>query len=41
MLAVLLFSPEESLMIAQENKYLGKLEKFPYFVMTIYVVCTH
>ena len=32
------FSPFEVLPIAQENKYLGK---FSYFIVTLYVVCTH
>ena len=31
-------SPYEILPIAQENKYLGK---FFYFIMKLYVVCTH
>ena len=31
-------SPYEILPIAQENKYLGK---FLYFIMKLYVVCTH
>ena len=31
-------SPYEFLPIAQENKYLGK---FSYFVVQLYVVCTH
>ena len=30
--------PYEILPIAQENKYLGK---FSYFIMKLYVVCTH
>ena len=32
------FSPYEVLPIAQENKYLGK---FSYFIVKLYVVCTH
>ena len=32
------FSPFKILPIAQENKYLGK---FSYFIMKLYVVCTH
>ena len=32
------FSPYKILPIAQENKYLGT---FPYFIMELYVVCTH
>ena len=32
------FSPYEILPIAQENKYLGI---FSYFIMELYVVCTH
>ena len=32
------FSPYEVLPIAQENKYLGK---FSYFIVTLYVMCTH
>ena len=31
-------SPYEILLLAQENKYLGK---FSYFIMKLYVVCTH
>ena len=31
-------SPNEILLIAQENKY---LRKFSYFIVTLYVVCTH
>ena len=31
-------SPNEILPIAQENKY---LEKFSYFIVKLYVVCTH
>ena len=31
-------SPYEVLPIAQENKY---LEKFSYFIVKLYVVCTH
>ena len=31
-------SPYEILLIAQVNKYLGK---FSYFIMKLYVVCTH
>ena len=31
-------SPYEILLIAQENKY---LRKFSYFIMKLYVVCTH
>ena len=31
-------SPNEILPIAQENKYLGK---FSYFIVKLYVVCTH
>ena len=31
-------SPYEVLPIAQENKYLGK---FSYFIVKLYVVCTH
>ena len=31
-------SPYEVLPIAQENKYLGK---FSYFIVNLYVVCTH
>ena len=31
-------SPYEILLIAQENKYLGK---FSYFLMKLYVVCAH
>ena len=31
-------SPYEILPIAQENKYLGK---FSYFIIKLYVVCTH
>ena len=31
-------SPYEILMIAPENKY---LRKFSYFIMKLYVVCTH
>ena len=31
-------SPYEILPLAQENKYLGK---FSYFIMKLYVVCTH
>ena len=34
----LFLSPYEILLIAQENKYLGK---FSYFIMKLYVVCTH
>ena len=34
----LFFSPYEVLPIAQENKYLGK---FSYFVIKLYVQCTH
>ena len=30
-------NPYEILPLAQENKYLGKL----YFIMKLYVVCTH
>ena len=30
-------SPYEILLLAQENKYLGK---FSYFIMKLYVVCT-
>ena len=33
-----LFSPYKILPIAQENKYLGT---FSYFIMALYVVCTH
>ena len=33
------FSPYKILPIAQENKYLGIL--FSYFIMELYVVCTH
>ena len=32
------FSPYKFLPIAQENKYLGI---FSYFIMELYVVCTH
>ena len=32
------FSPYKILSIAQENKYLGI---FSYFIMELYVVCTH
>ena len=32
------FSPYKILPIAQENKYLGF---FSYFIMELYVVCTH
>ena len=32
------FSPYKTLPIAQENKYLGI---FSYFIMELYVVCTH
>ena len=32
------FSPYKILPIAQENKYLGS---FSYFIMELYVVCTH
>ena len=32
------FSPYKILPIAQENKYLGI---FSYFIMAVYVVCTH
>ena len=32
------FSPYKSLPIAQENKYLGI---FSYFIIELYVVCTH
>ena len=32
------FSPYEILPLAQENKHLGK---FSYFIMKLYVVCTH
>ena len=32
------FSPYEILPIAQENKY---LRKFSYFIVKLYVVCTH
>ena len=31
-------SPYEILPLAQENKYLGN---FSYFIMKLYVVCTH
>ena len=31
-------SPYEILPLAQENKYLGK---FSYFIMKLYVLCTH
>ena len=31
-------SPYEILSVAKENKYLGK---FSYFIMKLYVVCTH
>ena len=31
-------SPYEILPLAQENKYLGK---FSYFIVKLYVVCTH
>ena len=31
-------SPNEILPLAQENKYLGK---FSYFIMQLYVACTH
>ena len=31
-------SPYEILLIAEENKYLGK---FSYFIVKLYVVCTH
>ena len=31
-------SPYKILPLAQENKYLGK---FSYFIMKLYVVCTH
>ena len=31
-------SPYEILPLAQENKYLGKVS---YFIMKLYVVCTH
>ena len=34
----LFLSPYEVLPIAQENKY---LEKFSYFIVKLYVVCTH
>ena len=34
----LFFSPYEILPIAQENKY---LRKFSYFIVKLYVVCTH
>ena len=33
------FSPYKILPIAQENKYLGIF--FSYFIMELYVVCTH
>ena len=33
------FSPYEILPIAQENRYLGIF--FSYFIMELYVVCTH
>ena len=33
------FSPYKILPMAQENKYLGIL--FSYFIMKLYVVCTH
>ena len=33
------FSPYKILPIAQENKYLGNC--FSYFIMELYVVCTH
>ena len=33
------FSPYKILPIAQENKYLGFL--FSYYIMELYVVCTH
>ena len=32
------FSPYKILPVAQENKYLGI---FSYFIMDLYVVCTH
>ena len=32
------FSPYKILPLAQESKYLGK---FSYFIMELYVVCTH
>ena len=31
-------SPYEMLPIAQENKYLGK---FSYFIMKLFILCTH
>ena len=34
----LFLSPYEILPVAKENKYLGK---FSYFIMKLYVVCTH
>ena len=34
----LFLSLYEILLLAQENKYLGK---FSYFIMKLYVVCTH
>ena len=34
----LFLSPNEIPLIAQESKY---LEKFSYFIMKLYVVCTH
>ena len=38
MIRTLFFSPYKILPIAQENKYLGI---FSYFIMELYVVCTH
>ena len=37
-ISYLFLSPYEILPIAQENKY---LEKFSYFIMEFYFVCTH
>ena len=34
----LFLSPYEILLIAQENKY---LREFSYFIMKLYVMCTH
>ena len=35
-------SPYENLRLAQENKYLGTFNIFrTYFIMNLYVVCTH
>ena len=35
------FSPYKILPVAQENKYLGFFFVFSYFIMELYVVCTH